>query len=104
MEASFGFRIASNWSAGGSVDFLGFEIASLDMSLNGLLEGYYDNSKWGLNGQLSGHARGKFGCNANCNRVGLALFVPCGFRICASASVGVKLTNDKLSFSVKLGE
>lgn len=103
-QAAYGFKIASNWSAGGNVEFLGFDIASLDMGLSGLLEGYYSSGDWGLDGRLSGHARGKIGCNSNCNSIGKAIFVPCGFRICASASVGVKLTNKNLSFSVRLGE
>lgn len=116
-SASFGFEVASGWRASGSVYVWGVgNIASADVGLSGMLKGYYNNSGWGVGGAFSGHARGHIGCDGGCNFITWggcfnACFVgcrvcpiPCGFKICASASATASYdSNDGLKLNVRLG-
>lgn len=97
-STAFGFKVASGWSAGGSVDVWGIgKIASADVGLSGMVEGYYNSNSWGARGELAGHVRGHIGCDGGCNFITWggcfnACFVgcrvcpiPCGFKVCAAA-------------------
>jgi len=117
-SSSFGFEVASGWRAAGSVYVWGLgNIASADVALNGMLKGYYNNSGWGVGGTFSGHARGHIGCDGGCNFitwggcfnaciVGCEVCpIPCGFKICASASATASYdSNNGLKLNLRLGE
>jgi hypothetical protein len=104
VKPAFGFKIGALWAAGGNVEVLSWNIADADLKVKGALEGYYTSSNWGLAGHLSGHARLKFGCNADCNSIGWALVVPCGFRLCAAAGIDVSYINREFDFNLKFSE
>lgn len=115
---SFGFKVASGWSAGGSVSVFDIgTIASADVGLSGMLEGYYNSSSWGAGGHFSGHLRGHIGCNGGCNGItwggcfnacilGCRVCpIPCGLKICASASADATYNSQSgLKLSLSLGK
>lgn len=115
---SFGFKVASGWSAGGSVDVWGIgTIASADVGLSGMLEGHYNSNSWGAGGHFSGHVRGHIGCNGGCNGItwggcfnacilGCRVCpIPCGLKVCASASANASYSSQSgLKLSLSLGE
>ncbi len=115
---AFGFKAASGWSAGGSVDVWGIgKIASADIGLSGSIQGYYNSDSWGVSGDLAGHIRGHIGCDGGCNFitwggcfnaciVGCRVCpIPCGFKICASAYARASYdSNDGLKINLSLSK
>jgi TANFOR domain-containing protein len=105
---SFGFKIASDWHAGGSASIspLG-KVASADVRIKGEIEGYYGSSAWGVRGHLSGHVRAHIGCEGGCNSLAFKFPVPfpCGLKVCAGAAADVSYDSNRgIGISLRLFE
>lgn len=114
----YGLKIASEWNVGGTVKVFKLgDVFSADAYLGGAVEGFYNNNDWGIGGHLNGRVNGFIGCDGNCNfvtwtgcfnacLVGCRICpIPCGFKICASASAEASYSkSDGLDISLQLSK
>lgn len=117
-SGTYGFDVSNTWGAGGSADFFGFNVATVNFSANVALNGSYGGGTWGISGSGSGSAQASAGlCSpGGCgNGVSWGCCVdpcpvidcevcpcPCGVRFCIHPSVSASYSSASGDFDVGL--
>ncbi|WP_234570691.1 carboxypeptidase-like regulatory domain-containing protein [Rhodohalobacter sp. 614A] len=100
---NYGFFLGSDWSGGGNVDFLGFDVIGADVSASGSVSGSYINNVWRANGRASAKVSGyigdcKVGCQTKFCWPSCGLFdcpIPKGASLCVSGSIEVDYRSNR---------